>query len=769
MRIASRLAQHAAQNTTSIDATDGPNNAPRIENDSRRRFLQGGAGLTLALYLPGALPTAQAASTTAPTTAGPGITTSAAAPTAPAFEPNAFVRIGTDGVVTVISKHIEMGQGAYTGIATLVAEELDAAWPQVKVEGAPADPSRYKNLLFGPMQGTGGSTAMANSWLQMRLAGATARAMLMAAAAQSWGVPATEVQVSNGVVSHPGSGRKAGFGELAEAASKQAVPTDVQLKDPKDFRLIGKRAPRKDSAEKVNGKAQFTQDVHLPDMLTAVVAHPTRFGSKVKSFDASKAKAVKGVVEVVQIPNGVAVLAKDTWSAKKGRDALVIEWDDSQAFRLGSDEIFAKYHELAKQPGAVARSEGDVNVAFTQAARTLRASYDFPFLAHASMEPLNCVVKLGQGTCEIWNGEQFQSIDQAMVAQQLGIKPEKVTIHMLYAGGSFGRRASKDADYVREAVSIAQAINGRAPVKMVWLREDDMKGGYYRPAFHHTIEAALDAQNRVTGWRHRLVGQSIFTGTAFNGMLKDGIDPVSVEGAANLPYGFPALHVDLHTPTDIAVPSHWWRSVGSTHTAYSTETFIDELAAASGQDPVAYRLALLSKHPRHAVVLKLAAEKAGWGTPLKKGAKGVRRGRGVAVHESFGSYVAEVAEVSIKADGSLRVDRVVCAVDCGTVINPDVVRAQVEGGVGFALTAALYGSITLRDGMVEQSNFHDQQLLRINEMPRVEVHIVPSAEKPTGIGEPGVPPLAPAVANAIAAATGKRVRNLPIRSETLKA
>ncbi|WP_058087726.1 xanthine dehydrogenase family protein molybdopterin-binding subunit [Aquabacterium parvum] len=753
MRFINRFAQSLAH-TTPV----------RIENDSRRRFLQGGAGLTLALYLPGALPVAQAAST-----AAPGMTASGATPSAPAFEPNAFVRIGTDGVVTVVSKHIEMGQGTYTGIATLVAEELDAAWPMVKVEGAPADPSRYNNLLFGPMQGTGGSTAMANSWLQMRQAGATARAMLVAAAAQSWGVPAAEVRVSEGVVSHPGSGRKAGFGELAEAASKQAVPTEVKLKEPKDFKLIGKRAARKDSAEKVNGRARFTQDVHLPGMLTAVVAHPPRFGSKVKSFDASKALAVKGVVEVVQIPNGVAVLAKDTWSAKKGRDALTVDWDDSNAFRLGSDEIFARYHELAKQPGAVARSEGDVNAAFSQAQRTLRASYDFPFLAHASMEPLNCVVKLGQGTCEIWNGEQFQSIDQAMVAQQLGIKPEQVTIHMLYAGGSFGRRASKDADYVREAVSIAQAIQGRAPVKMVWLREDDMKGGYYRPAFHHTIEAALDAQNRVTGWRHRLVGQSIVSGTAFNGMIKDGIDPVSVEGASNLPYGFPALHVDLHTPTDIAVPSHWWRSVGSTHTAHSTETFIDELAAAAGQDPVAYRLALLGKHPRHAAVLKLAAEKAGWGTPLKKGPKGVRRGRGVAVHESFGSYVAEVAEVSVKADGSLRVDRVVCAVDCGTVVNPDIVRAQVEGGVGFALTAALYGGITLKDGLVEQSNFHDQPLLRINEMPRVEVHIVPSSEKPTGIGEPGVPPLAPAVANAIAQATGKRVRNLPIRPDTLKA
>lgn len=726
-------------------------NQPLIENDSRRRFLQGTAGLTLAVYLPGTM-----------AAAGPGV------PAAPAFEPNAFVRIGTDGIVTVISKHNEMGQGAYTGLATLVAEELDAAWPQVRVEGAPADARRYNNLLFGPFQGTGGSTSIANSWEQMRNAGAAARAMLVAAAAQQWQVPASEIGVSEGVVSHARTGRKAGFGQLASAAAQQAVLTDVKLKDPKDFKLIGKRAPRKDTADKTNGKARFTQDVHLPGMLTAVVAHPPRFGAKVKSFNATSAKAIKGVVDVVQIPSGVAVLAKDTWSAKKGRDALQIEWDESAAFKLGSDEILARYRELARKPGATARKEGDVDAAFARPARVLRAAYDFPYLAHASMEPLNCVVRLGQGECEIWNGEQFQSIDQPAVAALLGLKPEQVTIHMLYAGGSFGRRASKDADYVLEAVHIAKAIDGRAPVKMVWLREDDMKAGYYRPAFHHTLEAALDAQGRPVGWRHRLVGQSILTGTVFGGMVKDGIDPVSVEGAANLPYDIPALHVDLHTPNDIPVPVHWWRSVGSTHTAYSTETFIDELAALSAQDPVAFRLALLKKHPRHAAVLKLAADKAGWGSPLRAGAKGDRRARGVAVHESFGTCVAEVAEVTVKPDGSFSVDRVVCAVDCGIVVNPDVVRAQVEGGVGYALSAALHGAITLKDGAVEQSNFHDYAPIRINEMPKVEVHVVPSAEKPTGIGEPGVPPLAPAVANAIAAATGKRVRSLPIRTEDLK-
>ncbi|MDO3510058.1 xanthine dehydrogenase family protein molybdopterin-binding subunit [Ralstonia pseudosolanacearum] len=734
------------------------NKTAHIENASRRNFLNGAMGLTLAIYLPGV-----AAAT------GAGKARSATAPALASFEPNAFVRVAADSTVTVISKHIEMGQGTYTGLATIVAEELDAAWSQVRVEGAPADAKRYNNLKFGPFQGTGGSTAIANSWEQLRQAGATARAMLVGAAAKQWQVPANEIRVEDGVVLHSRSGRKANFGQLARAAAQQPVPTDVKLKDPKDFKLIGKRAPRKDSADKTNGKARFTQDVHLPGMLTAMVAHPPRFGAKVKSFNATPAKAVQGVVDVVRIPTGVAVLAKDTWSARKGRDALQVEWDESAAFKLSSDEIFARYHELAKTPGSVARKEGDVDAAFTQPARVLRAAYDFPFLAHAAMEPLNCVVQLSPNACEIWNGEQFQSIDQTAVAALLGLKPEQVTLHMLYAGGSFGRRASKDADYVLEAVNVAKASNSRAPVKLVWTREDDMRGGYYRPAFHHALEAALDAQGRPIGWRHRLVGQSIVADTVFGGMIKDGVDPTSVEGAANLPYAIPALHVDLHTPHDIPVPSHWWRSVGSTHTAYSTETFIDELAIAAGQDPVAFRLALLQKHPRHAGALKLAADKAGWGQPLVPAADGAKRARGVAVHESFGTVVAEVAEVTIKPDGSFSVDRVVCAVDCGVVVNPDVVRAQVEGGVGYALSAALHGAITFKDGAVEQSNFHDYAPIRINEMPKVEVHIVPSAEHPTGIGEPGVPPLAPAVANAIAAATGKRVRSLPIRPEALTA
>ncbi|MHA6908496.1 molybdopterin cofactor-binding domain-containing protein [Ralstonia pseudosolanacearum] len=729
-----------------------------IENASRRNFLNGAMGLTLAIYLPGAT-----------AAIGQDKAGDATASAQASFEPNAFVRVGADSTVTVISKHIEMGQGTYTGLATIVAEELDAAWSQVRVEGAPADAKRYNNLKFGTFQGTGGSTAIANSWEQLRKAGATARAMLVGAAAKQWQVPADEIRVDDGVVLHSRTGRKANFGQLARAAAQQAVPVEVKLKDPKDFKLIGKHAPRKDSVDKTNGKARFTQDVHLPGMLTAMVAHAPRFGAKVKSFNAAPAKAVQGVVDVVQIPTGVAVLAKDSWSARKGRDALQVEWDESAAFKLSSDEMFARYHELAKTPGSVARRDGDVDAAFAKPARVLRAAYDFPFLAHAAMEPLNCVVRLSPNACEIWNGEQFQSIDQPAVAALLGMKPEQVTLHMLYAGGSFGRRASKDADYVLEAVNVAKAIQGRAPVKLVWTREDDMRGGYYRPAFHHALEAALDAQGRPIGWRHRLVGQSIVANTVFSGMIKDGVDPTSVEGAANLPYAIPALHVDLHTPQDIPVPSHWWRSVGSTHTAYSTETFIDELAAAAGQDPVAFRLALLQKHPRHAGALKLAADKAGWGLPLASAADGAKRARGVAVHESFGTVVAQVAEVTVKLDGNFSVDRVVCAVDCGVVVNPDVVRAQVEGGVGFALSAALHGAITFKDGAVEQSNFHDYAPIRINEMPKVEVHIVPSAGQPTGIGEPGVPPLAPAVANAIAAATGKRVRSLPIRPEALAA
>ncbi|HEY0633844.1 MAG TPA: xanthine dehydrogenase family protein molybdopterin-binding subunit [Gammaproteobacteria bacterium] len=727
-----------------------------IENLSRRRLLQAGAALTLGFYLP-----AVAAEASGPGKVGEVLT----APRAQ-FEPNAFLRIGVDNSVTVISKHLEMGQGTYTGLSTILAEELDADWSRVCIEAAPADASRYNNLLWGAAQGTGGSTAIANSWEQLRKAGATGRAMLVAAAAKRWQVNAAAIQVRDGVVSHAPSGRTASFGELALDAAKEAVPSQVKLKEPKEFRLIGKQVHRKDSVDKTNGSARYTQDVFLPGLLVAVVAHPPRFGATVKSFDARRAKAVKGVVDVVQIPQGVAVLAQDTWSAKKGRDALTVRWDETRAFKLGSEEIFARYRELAKRPGLVAIQTGDTAQAFAKAAKVVSASYDFPYLAHAALEPMNCVIKLDADGCEVWNGEQMHTADQHALANLLGLKPEQVKIHMLYAGGSFGRRANKDSDYLLEAAQIAKAIKGRAPVKLVWMREDDMRAGYYRPLFHHTLQAALDSDNQLIGWRHRLVGQSIMLGSPMEqAMLKDGIDAVSVEGAVNLPYTIAHLTVDLHTPRDIGVPVLWWRSVGSSHTAYSTETFIDEVAAAMGKDPVRLRLELLGDH-RHGAVLKLAADRSGWGTPLTA-APGERRGRGVAVHESFNTCVAQVAEVTIKNDGTLRVDRIVAAVDCGTAVNPDNIRSQVEGAICFALSAALHGEITLKAGWVEQGNFDDYPPLRINEMPAVEVHIVPSSAAPTGIGEPGVPPLAPAVANAIAAATGKRLRRLPFATSEL--
>ena len=728
----------------------------QIVNLSRRRFLCSGlavgAGLTLGIRLPSRAGEASAA--------GPGKAGGAVVGEA-LFEPNAFVRIGADNRVTVIAKHLEMGQGTYTGLATLVAEELDAAWEQVRVEGAPADAGRYRNLFWGPAQGTGGSTAIANSWEQMRKAGAAARAMLVAAAAARWQVPADEIVVRDGVLSHAASGQQATFGDLASAAAEQPVPEDAALKDPSAFRLIGSRLPRKDSPEKTNGTAVFTQDLRLPGMLTAVVAHPPRFGATVKAFDEQAARAVPGVAGVVKIPNGVAVLGRDTWSAIRGREALGIDWEESAAFTRGSVEILGDYRTLAAGPGLVAREEGDAETAMAGAARTLGADFEFPYLAHAAMEPMDCVVQLSDGGCEIWNGEQMQTGDQAAVAAVLGIAPEQVRINMLYAGGSFGRRANPAADYVLEAVAIAkgfaEAGGGRVPVKMVWLREDDMRAGWYRPLYLHRIAAGLDAGGKPVAWQHRIVGQSIAAGSPFEpALVKDGVDQTSVEGASNVPYAVPNIRVDLHTTT-LPVPVQWWRSVGSTHTAFVVETFIDELAVAAGEDPVAYRRALLKAHPRHLGVLELAAEKAGWGTPMSAG-----RGRGIAVHESFNSYVAEVAEVTVDRD-RFTVDRVVIAVDCGVAVNPDIVKAQMEGGMAYGLSAALMSEITLTEGRVDQSNFHDYEVLRIDQMPEVEVHIVQSAEPPTGVGEPATPVIAPAVANALAAATGKRLRRLPLR------
>jgi isoquinoline 1-oxidoreductase beta subunit len=687
----------------------------------------------------------------------------AAPSTSGAFVPNAFLRVDADNRVTVIAKHVELGQGAYTGIATIVADELDADWAQISVESAPADAKRYANLAFGTLQGTGGSSAMANSWTQLREAGATARAMLIAAAANKWQVPATELRAERGSIYHPASGRRATFGSLAAAAAVLPVPENVTLKDPKAFKLIGSQVPRVDVPAKTDGTAQFTIDVTFPGMLVALLQRPPMFGATVKSFDASAAKAVPGVVNVVQVPRGVAVVAKSFWAAKRGRDALKVEWDESNAEKRSSADIMAEYRRIAEQPGRPARVEGDASKAIQGAARKVSASYEFPYLAHAPMEPLDAVVKLTADSCEIWAGDQFQTIDQANAARTAGLQPQQVRIHTLYAGGSFGRRANPGSDYIVEAVSIAKALGADGtPVKLQWTREDDIHGGLYRPMYFHKLEAGLSADGQLTGWRHTIVGQSIVAGTPFEGMAKNGIDSTSVEGAANIAYAIPNINVELST-TQTGVPVLWWRVVGNSHTAFAVEAFIDEVAHAAGKDPFAFRRDLLAHDPRMKAVLEMAAERAGWGKPLPHG-----KGRGIAVAKPFNSYVAQVAEVSVDKDGNVKVDRVVCAVDCGTAINPDVITAQMEGGIGFGLGAALYGAITLKDGRVEQNNFDGYQVLRIAAMPKVEVHIVPSSEAPTGVGEPGVAPVGPAVANAIFAATGKRVHVLPFAGKVGK-
>lgn len=713
-----------------------------ISAPSRRALLKG-AGLVIAFSF---VPT--------------GTRVLAAAPTAKkGLEANAFVRVASDNTVTVIIKHLEMGQGVYTGLPTIVAEEMDADWSQMRAETAPANVELYKNLAFG-MQGTGGSTAVANSFEQLRKAGATARAMLVNAAAKDWKVSAAEITVKNGVVSHEGSKHSATFGELADKAAAMTPPTDVKLKDPKDFTLIGTVQPRLDNIDKTTGKAIFALDIVRPGMVYAAIAHPPRFGATVKEFDAKSAMKVKGVLSVVPISSGVAVAADSFWTAKRARDALQITWDESKAEKRGTPELLKMYKELGKTPGQSARKVGDATAAMAKATKTVATEFEFPYLAHAPMEPLDAVVEVKDGACQVWAGSQFQTVDQGNVAKVLGIKPEQVSIHTLLAGGSFGRRANFASDFIVEAAEIAKTLPSGTPVKLIWTREDDIKGGKYRPMYVHNMKAGLDDKGNIVAWTHRIVGQSIMKGTAFEGPA-GSIDGTSVEGASNLPYGVPNLDVELHT-TEVGVPVLWWRSVGSTHTAYATEVFIDMVARAAGKDPMAFRQAMLGEHPRHKAVLDLVAQKAGWGTALP-----ANTARGIAVAEAFNSFVAQVAEVSRDAKGNIKVERIVCAVDCGIAVNPDVVRAQMEGGIGYGLGAIMKGAITLKDGRVEQNNFDGYDVLRIDEMPKIEVHILPSTGNPTGVGEPGVPPAGPAVANAIFALTGKPMTILPISKNLL--
>jgi isoquinoline 1-oxidoreductase beta subunit len=681
----------------------------------------------------------------------------AAGPAAPALPPaNAFLRIATDDTVTVLLAHSEMGQGSWTGLAIMVAEELECDWSKIRCEHAPAA-AVYAHPGFG-VQMTGGSSTTNSEFDRYRTVGATARDMLVRAAAVRWKVPASSVRVANGVLSHGKD--QLSFGKVAEAAMKLTPPTSVQLKDPKDWKLIGTRIPRLDTPEKITGKAQFGIDVQFPGLRTAVVARPPAFGAKLAKFDPSAALQVPGVEQVVPTANGVAVIAKHFWAAKLGRQALHVEWTPPDGGGIDTAKQMAEFHATAMTPGDLVAEKGpkgQIDAALAGAKTKLVSEYEFPYLAHAPMEPLNCAVKIDGDRVEVWTGTQFQFGDQMAAAKIVGTSPDKVTIHTMFLGGGFGRRASPQADFVAEAVIVAKAAG--VPVKVVWTREDDMHGGYYRPSYVHRIQAGLDDKGRPVAWDHVVVGQSIAAGTPFEAFLvKHGVDGLSVEGLADSPYleSTGALRITLHSPRT-PVPVLWWRSVGATHTAFAMECMIDEAAHAAGQEPLAYRLGLLKEKPRHASLLQLVADKSGWHSPPPPG-----RARGMAVHESFGSIAAQVAEISIE-QGKIRVHRVTAAVDCGLAVNPLAVEAQIQGSVAYGLSAALYGKLTLAGGAVQESNFHDYPVVRMFDMPKVDVHIVQSKAKMGGIGEPATAPIAPAVANAVFALTKQRLRSLPLK------
>ncbi len=709
---------------------------------SRRSLLKAGAGLAIGVYI---AKNGKAYAQGAPAAAQVNIT------------PNTFLIIKPDNTVTVLCKHIEMGQGPFTGMATLVAEELDADWSQMRADHAPSNPVLYKNLLFG-VQGTGGSTAIANSYEQMRKVGAAAREMLVAAAAAEWNVPATEITVENGVIKHS-SGKEGRFGAFAEKANQMPVPADPKLKDPSQFKLIGKEGvvKRLDSAEKTNGTAEYTLDINEPDMLTAVIARPPQFGATVASFDATAAKAVPGVVDVKQVPTGVVVYAKGFWPAKMGRDALKITWDDSKAEKRGTQQLLNEFRGLSKTPGKTVKTEGDVDAeASKPGGRIIEAEFVFPYLAHAPMEPLNAFIHWQGDTVTSRYGSQFPTPDQAAIAKILGVPMDKVSLKTIFAGGSFGRRAQQTVHVAAELAEVAKAMGPGKPIKLVWTREDDMRGGYYRPFSVHRMRGVV-RDGKIQAWSDTIVGQSIMKGSPFEAMaMKDGLDSTAYEGSNEIPYDVANFKCDLHQ-VDVGVPVLWWRSVGHTHTGYAVEAFVDELLEAAGKDPVEGRLELMSKKPRHAGVLRAVAELSDWKNA--KPAEG--RARGVAVVESFGTFVAQVVELSMTKEGP-KVHKVWCAVDCGIAVNPDIIRAQMEGGIGFGLGHILYADVPMEDGRVVPGNFDAYRSLRINEMPAIEVTVVKSTEKPSGVGEPGVPPIGPAVANALARLGQVRPRQLPI-------
>jgi isoquinoline 1-oxidoreductase beta subunit len=709
---------------------------------SRRTFLQAGAaaggGFMLSMRLPGSGVDAKAGE-------------------ADRFAPNAFIRIDSEGKITLVMPYVEMGQGTYTSIPMLIAEELEVDLKQVRLEHAPPDNKLYMNPLLGE-QATGNSNAVRGAWKPLREAGATARTMLIAAAAKRWNVDPASCHAQSGEVLHPATNKRATYGELAADAAHMPVPHDVALKRPQDFKLIGTPAKRLDTPLKINGSAVYGIDVRLPGMKFATLAQSPVFGGRLKSVDDTAAKAVKGVRQVVRLDDAVAVVADHMGAAKKGLAALKIEWDEGPHAKLNTGDIAAELEKATLSPGAVAQNIGDIDRAIAGAATRVEASYQLPFLAHATMEPMNCTVHVRNDACEIWVGNQAIARAQAAAAKALGLPLEKVALHNHLLGGGFGRRLEPDG--IVRAVEIGKQVDG--PVKVVWTREEDIQHDMYRPYWFDRLTAGLDDKGRPVAWKNRYAGSSVMARFAPPGFV-NGLDPDTTEGAIDLVYDLPNMHVEYVRVEPPGIPTAFWRSVGPSHNVFVTESFMDELAAAAKQDAVAYRRALLGKSPRAKAVLDLAAEKSGWGQPLP-----ARVGRGVALQFVFASYMAHVAEVEVAKDGRVRVRRVVCAVDCGTAVNPDTIRAQLESAVNFGITAALHGEITLKNGRVQQLNFDTYEMLRIDEAPTVEVHIVHNFEPPGGIGEAGTSLIVPTVANAIFAATGKRLRKMPVDPALLK-
>jgi len=713
---------------------------------SRRGFLAGTCGFVLSVTLP-----------IIPQASEEDVLPESDAAVSPIL-PNAFIRVGADNSITVLIKHFESGQGPWTGLATLVAEEMDADWSQIRAEHAPTNHKLYGNPYYGDLQVTGGSTSMAASFELMRKAGAAARAMLIAAAADTWGVPAGALTIEKGIITHAQSRRSATFGTFAEAAANQAVPDNPPLKSPDQFIYIGKSIPKVDTAIKLTGAAIYTLDIYREAMQTVVVRHPDHFGASVASVDDTAARMVPGCNGVKPINSGVAIYADNSFAALKARKLLDVKWDMSNAETRSSEDIIAECVQAVQKTGAIVQTTGDAAAAFANAQTVVEAEYVFPFLAHAPMEPLDAIFAPSEdGGIDVWMGSQNQTTDQQVIASVCGVAPEQVNLVSILAGGSFGRRAQQESEFAKEAAEVFMADGGQRPIKLMWTREDDIRGGFYRPIVAHKLRGGLDAAGEIIAWDHCIAGHSFMKNSPWEDWIVNGVDPILVEGGLSNPYDFRDSLVTCHI-IDTIVPVLWWRSNGFAHGGYAIETFLDELLEKSGKDLVEGRLALMTKNERLAATLRRAAEMADWGRDMRPG-----HALGVAAIESYNTCVAHVAEVSLDENGQPKIHTVWCAVDCGLAVNPEIIRAQMEGGIGFGLSAMLFNELTLDPGgRINQSNFHDYRSLRISEMPDVHVTIMPSAAPPVGVGEPCVPPIGPAVANAVRRLTGKSIRRLPM-------